>query len=282
MQKSDYARKRSTFNGGGTNVDLLLKGKSVIVTGASQGLGKAIATEFANEGAKVIISSRNEDKLRIAVEDIQKSTGNRTVSYAICDMRNKVEIESLVQQVISKNDTIDVLINNAGGPPAGEFMEMDDEQWLNAFEQNLMSVVRTSKAVIPYMQKQGAGRIVNITSSSMKQSIDGLVLSNVMRPGVLGLTKTLARELAKDRILVNTVGPGKIATDRMIELNEGIVTAKGKTFQEVMAASVADIPFGRYGEPEEFAKAVVFLASFANSYITGQSLIVDGASVNAL
>jgi len=162
-------------------MDLLLKDKSVLVTGASQGLGKAIATEFAKEGAKVFISSRNEEKLRIAVEDIRKQTENEAVNYAICDMRDKVEIESLVQQVIAKNGTVDVLINNAGGPPAGKFMKMDDEQWYSAFEQNLLSVVRASKAVIPHMQKQGAGRIVNITSSSIKQSIDGLILSNTMR-----------------------------------------------------------------------------------------------------
>src|SRR5690625_2738686 len=159
---------------------------------------------------------------------------------------------------------------------------MTDENWYQAFEQNLLSVVRATRQVIPYMKQNGAGRIVNITSSSIKQSIDNLILSNSIRPGVLGLTKSLSQEFATDNILVNTVGPGKIATDRMNELMEATSKTQGKTMEEVEKATVADIPIGRLGKPEEFAKAVVFLASFANTYITGQQLIVDGASVKAL
>jgi len=263
-------------------MDLLLKGKTVLVTGASQGLGKAVATEFAREGAHVFISSRNEEKLQVAVDEIREKTGNREVNYAVCDMRKEDQIQSLVQKVIEKNESIDVLINNAGGPPAGKFMDMNDDDWFGAFEQNLLSVVRATKKVIPYMKKQEGGRIVNITSSSIKQTIDNLILSNTMRPGVLGLTKSLSQEFAADHILINTVGPGKIATDRLIQLNETVAKSTGKPIEEVEEAAVADIPMGRLGEPEEFAKAVVFLASFANTYITGQALIVDGASVKAL
>lgn len=263
-------------------MDLLLKGKTVIVTGASQGLGKAIATEFASEGANVYISSRSEEKLQQAVKEIREKTENKEVNYAVCDMKNEDQIQSLVQKVVEKYGTVDVLVNNAGGPPAGKFMDMSDDEWFGAFEQNLLSVVRATRKVIPYMKKQEAGRIVNITSSSIKQSIDNLILSNTMRPGVLGLTKSLSQEFAVDNILVNTVGPGKIATDRMMQLNETTAKIGGITVEEAEKASVADIPMGRYGKPEEFAKAVVFLGSFANTYVTGQAVIVDGASVKAL
>ena len=263
-------------------MNLLLEGKSVVVTGASQGLGKAIATEFAREGAHVFISSRSEEKLQQAQANIREITGNKHVYYVSCDMNKEEHIKNLIQKVVEKNGTVDVLINNAGGPPAGKFLDMTDENWYQAFEQNLLSAVRATRQVIPYMKQNGAGRIVNITSSSIKQSIDNLILSNSIRPGVLGLTKSLSQEFATDNILVNTVGPGKIATDRMNELMEATSKTQGKTMEEVEKATVADIPIGRLGKPEEFAKAVVFLASFANTYITGQQLIVDGASVKAL
>lgn len=264
-------------------MDLLLEGKSVIVTGASQGLGKAVATEFAKEGANVLISSRSEEKLQKAVKEIRNQSNNDEIDYVVCNMQDEGEIESLIQKTVEKNNTVDILVNNAGGPPAGDFMEMDDEDWYNAFEQNLLSVVRASKRVIPYMKASNdGGRIVNITSSSIKQSIDQLILSNTMRPGVLGLTKSLAAEFAKDHILVNTVGPGKIATDRLTNLMNSKVESSGMTMEQIQEKEVEQIPMGRLGEPEEFAKAVVFLGSFANTYITGQSLIVDGASVKAL
>ncbi|MEI3613866.1 SDR family oxidoreductase [Pseudogracilibacillus sp. SO30301A] len=263
-------------------MDLLLKGKTVIVTGASQGLGKAIAMEYAAEGAHVYISSRSEEKLQAAVEEIRNKTRNNEVNYTVCDMKNDAQIQTLVQKVVEKYGTVDVLVNNAGGPPAGKFMDMSDDEWFNAFEQNLLSVVRATKKVIPYMKQQEAGRIVTITSSSIKQSIDNLILSNTMRPGVFGLTKSLSQEFAAENILVNTVGPGKIATDRMMQLNETTAKLEGISLEEVEKASVADIPMGRYGRPDEFAKTVVFLGSFANTYVTGQAVIVDGASVKAL
>lgn len=263
-------------------MDLLLKGKSVIVTGASQGLGKAIAMEFAREEAAVFISSRSEEKLQKTVKEIREETGNNDVNYVVCDMKEVDQMKALVQKVVDKNGTVHVLINNAGGPPAGEFMKMTDDDWYHAFEQNLLSVVRATRHVIPYMKRQEAGRIVNITSSSIKQSIDNLILSNTMRPGVLGLTKSLSQEFAAHNILVNTVGPGKIATERLMQLNAITASQQGKSMEEIEKASISDIPLGRYGKPEEFAKAVVFLASFANTYITGQALIVDGASVKAI
>ena len=264
-------------------MDLFLKDKTVIITGASQGLGKASALAFAQEDAHVWIASRSEEKLKHAVEDIQKQSGNKNVQYMACDMRDGAAITALVKNVAAKEGGIDVLVNNAGGPPAGGFLEMEDADWQAAFEQNLLSMVRASRAAIPYMQENtNGGRIVNITSSSIKQAIENLILSNTMRPGVLGLTKSMAQEFAADQILVNTVGPGKIATDRITQLMEATAKKKGEHIEDVQSAQMAEIPMGRLGKPEEFAKAVLFLGSFANTYITGQGLVVDGASVQAL
>ena len=263
-------------------LDLLLEGKTVIVTGASKGLGKAIALEYARENAHVYISSRTEQTLKDAVNEIKVETNNPNVHYMVCDMKKKKEIKQLTEYVIQKEGTVDVLINNAGGPPAGGFMDMTEEDWYHAFEQNLLSVVRMTKEVIPTMKEKKSGRIVNITSSSIKQSIDQLILSNTMRPGVLGLTKSLAQEFAVDNILVNTVGPGMIETSRTIELNRAWANERGAKVEDLIRQATNTIPMKRYGQPEEFAQAVLFLGSFANTYVTGQSLIVDGALVKAL
>ncbi|MBP1950539.1 SDR family oxidoreductase [Virgibacillus litoralis] len=263
-------------------MDLQLKGKSVLVTAASKGLGKAIATEFAQEGANVLISSRSESSLASTVREIKKKTGNENVSYIVCDMKNTEEIRQMAEHAVSVYGTVDVLVNNAGGPPAGKFADMSDEDWYHAFELNLLSFIRTTRVVIPYMKKQEIGHIVNIASSSIKQSLDNLILSNTMRPAIVGLAKSLARELAEDNILINTVGPGTIETDRVLELNQKKSDKQGVSVEEVKQEAVQQIPMKRYGEPDEFAKAIVFLASGANTYITGQSLIIDGGQVKAL
>jgi 3-oxoacyl-[acyl-carrier protein] reductase len=263
-------------------VDLHLEGKSVIVTAASKGLGKATALAFAEENAHVLLSSRNENALKEAVNDIKKKTGNEQVHFAVCDMKKEADIRELVNRAVKWNGTVDVLINNSGGPPAGSFMSMSDEDWYHAFELNLLSFVRTIRAVVPHMKKQQSGHIVNLASSSIKQSIDDLVLSNTMRPGIAGLAKTLAQELGEYNILINTAGPGTIHTDRIQELNEVKAEKSGKSADELIRHTAKNIPIGRLGRPEEFAKAVVFLASGANTYITGQSLIVDGGQVKAL
>ncbi|SEP87039.1 3-oxoacyl-[acyl-carrier protein] reductase [Virgibacillus subterraneus] len=263
-------------------MDLQLKGKSVLVTAASKGLGRAIATEFAKEGAHVLISSRSESTLSSTVKDIQQETGNDNISYIVCDMKNAEEIKQMAKHAVSVNGTIDVLVNNAGGPPAGKFADMSDEDWYHAFELNLLSFIRTTREVIPYMKKQGLGHIVNIASSSIKQSLDNLILSNTMRPAIVGLAKSLAREFAEDNILINTVGPGTIETDRVLELNQKKSDEQGVSVEGVKQEAVQQIPMKRYGKPDEFAKAIVFLASGANTYITGQSLIIDGGQVKAL
>ncbi len=263
-------------------MDLQLKNKSVIVTAASKGLGKAIAKEFAEEGACVLMSSRNEASLHTAVKEIKASTGNQQVKYALCDMTNTTDIKRMVQTAVEWNGTVDVLINNAGGPPAGNFADMDDDDWYHAFELNLLSFIRTTREILPYMQQQKNGRIVHLTSSSIKQTLNNLVLSNTMRPGVLGLAKHLSQEYGKDNILINTVGPGTIATDRISELHAIQAKKQGLTIEAFKKNAEENVPMKRFGRPEEFAKAVVFLGSGANSYITGQSLIIDGGLVKAL
>ncbi|MEC5422992.1 SDR family oxidoreductase [Virgibacillus sp. C22-A2] len=263
-------------------MDLYLKGKSVIVTAASKGLGKATAMEFAREGAHVLISSRNAETLNSTVETIKQETGNNNIGYITCNMKNTDEITAMVEKAVSLNGTVDVLINNAGGPPAGSFLDMTDEDWYHAFELNLLSFIRTTRAVIPYMKKHGGGHIVNLASSSIKQSLDHLVLSNTMRPGIVGLAKTLAQEVSNDNILVNTVGPGIIKTDRIMELNQIRAEQKNVSIETLTKDAEEKIPMKRYGRPDEFAKAIVFLASGANTYITGQSLVVDGGLIKAL
>ncbi|MGM7700405.1 SDR family oxidoreductase [Pseudalkalibacillus sp. Hm43] len=263
-------------------MDLQLKGKSVIVTAGSKGLGKATAMEFAKEGAHVLIASRNEQQLQQAKEEIFKETRNEHVDYVICDITDPDQINHLGDYAVERNGTVDVLINNAGGPPAGRFEDMRDEDWQKAFELNLLSFVRLTRKVIPHMQKQQSGRIVNFASSSIKQPLDNLILSNTFRAGIVGLAKSLSQELAEYQILVNTIGPGRIATDRVAELDEIRAGKLGIPLEEHVDNTAKKIPLQRYGTPEEFAKMVVFLGSGANTYITGQSLLVDGGMVKAL
>ncbi len=263
-------------------MDLGINEKVVIVMASSKGLGKATALEFAKEGATVIISSRNQQALDKAAAEIKKATGNQQVFSQVCDISQEQDIEKLVKFVADQFGRIDVLINNTGGPKAGGFDAIEDADWYKAFDQNLLSYIRTSRAVLPYMKEQQFGRIINISSSSVKEVIDGLILSNTLRAGMVGFAKTLAREVAGDNILVNTVGPGRISTDRVAELDQIAADKQGVPIEQIIEKSKSGIPAGRYGEPEEFAKVIVFLASSANSYVTGQSLVVEGGSLKAL
>lgn len=263
-------------------MDLHLTDKIVLVTASSKGLGKATALEFAKEGATVLLSSRTEETLALTVEEIKGLTNNPNVHYKTCDMTSAQELNALFKWVIEEFGGVDVLINNTGGPTAGGFKDLADEDWMTAFEKNLLSYIRTTRSVLPYMQANDFGRIINIASSSTKEVIDGLILSNTFRSGMVGLTKSLAREYAKHNILVNTIGPGRIATDRVAELDQLSADRQGIPIEDVIKTNKNLIPIGRYGEPEEFAKAVVFLASPANTYMTGQSLIIDGGMLKAL
>ena len=263
-------------------MDYGLHGKVVLVTASSKGLGFATAKGFAVEGARVMLSSRNEEALIQASEIIKRETGNPQVSYVAADVSKEKDIQDVFRAVESTYGGVDILVNNAGGPPAGNFDSIQDAQWGQAFELSLMSVVRATKFALPHMRKNQWGRILNFTSSSIKQPIENLILSNTFRTAVAGLAKSLAIELAPDNILVNTIGPGRIATDRVASLDSIRAKALGKSVEEVKRASEAQIPLGRYGSPDELAALAVFLGSSANGYITGQSILVDGGMVKNL
>jgi 3-oxoacyl-[acyl-carrier protein] reductase len=262
-------------------LDLGLKGKSVIVLASSKGLGKATAKMFAEEGANVMLASRNEDQLQQTAVEI-KAVSDGHVNYQVCNITASEDIEALVIKTVESYGTVDVLVNNAGGPPAGAFDDFSDEAWQGAFELNLLSFIRAIREVLPHMKEQQSGRIVNLASSSFKQPIDGLILSNVFRTGIMGLSKSLSQELAGDNILINTVGPGRVETDRIIELDHKVAEKKGVSFEDIQEKSKKAVPIGRYGTPEEFARMIVFLGSEANTYVTGQALLVDGGMVKAM
>lgn len=263
-------------------MDLGLQGKKALVVASSRGLGKAIAKQLVLEGADVMLTSRSAETLReVQQELLGLGTGSR-VEFCPADVTKKEDIEQLIARSSELfGGQIDILVNNAGGPPPASFEELDDETWLKAFELNVLSFVRMIRGVLPHMKTAG-GHIVNLTSSSIKQPIPGLILSNTMRMGVLGMTKTLSKELAPYGILINTIAPGKIETDRIIQLNQKRAEQKGATAEEVAEQEQQQIPLGRYGTPEEFAQAVVFLLSRANSYITGTTLVIDGGVMDAL
>lgn len=261
-------------------MDLQLTDKPVIVCASSAGLGKAAALEFAREGANVMLCGRRENELQAGVAEIKAATG-RDAKFTVADLTQPDDITRLVAATANAFGGVFALVNNSGGPPAGVFDQFEDTAWQKAFELNLLSYVRTIRAVLPHMRNGGGGRIVNFTSSSVKSPLENLILSNTFRMGVLGMTKTLAGELGKDGILVNVLGPGRIQTERIEQLDSIRATKSGRSVEDVRTETCKTIPLGRYGEPAEFAKLAVFLASPANTYITGQSMLVDGGMVRA-
>ncbi len=248
---------------------------------ASRGLGFASALGLAREGCHLVICSRDTSRIESAADRIRQDTGARVRAVA-ADVKDGTEAARLVDLAVAEYGGLDIVVHNAGGPPAGEFRAMSEAQWQHAFEQNLLSFVRIVNAAAPEMKKGGYGRILTIASSSIKQPIPNLVLSNALRAGVWGLAKSLSRELAADGILVNVIAPGRVQTERIDELDRANATKSGQSLENVQRQSVGTIPLGRLGRPEELANLVVFLASEAASYITGQAIIVDGGAGNAL
>ncbi|MBP3964626.1 SDR family oxidoreductase [Paenibacillus lignilyticus] len=261
-------------------MDLGFRNRTVIVTAASKGLGKASALRLSEEGANVVICGRNADTIEAAAADIRSATGGEVLAVR-ADVSSPADIEALIGAAVERFGSIDGLVCNAGGPPAGTFTSITDEQWESAFQQNVMSVVRLVRHTLPHFPAEG-GRIVYVSSTSIKQPIPGLVLSNSLRLGVQGLIKTLADELAPRNILINAAAPGRFATDRVRSLDESRASAAGITYEAQRARNESEVGVGRYGDPAEFARYVAFLASPANSYMTGQALMVDGGLVRGL
>jgi 3-oxoacyl-[acyl-carrier protein] reductase len=263
------------------SMDLGLGGRVAIVAASSQGLGKACALELAREGAQVVICARGADQLAAAAQEIRNSAG-REVLWLAVDLTAPAQVQHLADETLRRFGRIDVLVTNNGGPPPGYLSDFDDEAWMHAHELTLMSAVRLIRAVLPAMRLQKWGRIVNITSVSVKQPLDNLLLSNVYRPGVVGLAKTLSSQLAADGITVNNVAPGYTRTARVVELAKTRAAQQGREADEVLAEITASYPMQRMGKPEELAALVAFLASERASYITGTTIQVDGGYVQGL
>jgi 3-oxoacyl-[acyl-carrier protein] reductase len=258
-----------------------LSGRVAVVSGASAGIGRAIAQGFAEAGADVVIGSRREDAIARAADEITGAT-RRPAVPVVADVATPAGVERLLDAARTRFGRLDILVANAGGPPAGSGLTLTDAQWEQAFNQNLMSAVRLIRGGVPLMRANRWGRILTVITSGVKVPIPQLVLSNVFRSCVVAYTKTLSFELAPHNILVNNLAPGRIDTDRVRWLDGARAKETGRPVDDIVKESIAAIPLGRYGEPREFAALAVFLASEAASYITGQTICIDGGQTRVM
>jgi 3-oxoacyl-[acyl-carrier protein] reductase len=264
-----------------TFMDLGVKNRVALVAASSQGLGLATAEAFAAEGCRVAMCARNEQTLQAAADKIRKRFGAEVFAEAL-DVADPAAVSRFVAAVANKFGSVDICVTNAGGPPAKGFLAVTLDDWQRALDLNFLSTVYFAREVIPYMQRKQWGRIITITSITTKQPVTDLVLSNAVRAAVVGLVKSLANEFGKDGILVNNVGPGFTATDRLRELAKARSSASGKNEQEIFDAWAVEAPLKRLGEPRELAETVVWLASERASYVTGQTVLVDGGMYKGL
>ena len=262
-------------------MELGIKNKVALVAASSKGLGKAVAWSLAQEGAKLVICARNKSELEKTADDIFLATGV-SVFPLVVDLSVTEQIEWLISETMDLFGKVDILVTNAGGPLPGNFDDVSDEDWMHSVQLTLLSTIRLTRAVLPGMKQQKWGRIIHMTSVSVKQPIDNLLISNVLRPGVIGLTKSMALELAKDNILVNAVCPGYYLTDRVKSLLEDKAKKTGHTIQKATEEINKQIPLNRLGNPSELSSLVAFLASEKASYITGTTIQADGGYVKGL
>jgi 3-oxoacyl-[acyl-carrier protein] reductase len=262
-------------------MDLGLRGKVALVAAASRGLGRAIALELAREGANVVMCARTRDALEAARADIVASTGAQ-VHAVVADVSVREQIATVTDEAMARFGQVDVLVTNAGGPPAGAFEQHTWDVWERAVNLTLRSAVELTRAVLPGMRARRWGRVINVTSIAVKQPVDNLMLSNSVRSAVTGFARTLANEVAADGITVNCVLPGYTRTERVEELADANASKEGLARGDVLARFEREIPMKRLGEPDELAALTAFLASNRASYITGQSIVVDGGWIRSL
>jgi 3-oxoacyl-[acyl-carrier protein] reductase len=262
-------------------MDLQLKNKIILAAGASSGLGYSVARIAAGEGARVAIGSRTREDIQKAARTIQNETGSQVIGLQL-DMKDSDSIRGWLDGVVEEFGAIDGVLVNAGGPPAGTFADFYDNEWEEAFKLTLLSSIRLIREAAEVMKKNGGGSILTLTSISVKEPIPNLILSNVMRSGVVSLMKTVSREFAPFGIRVNNIIPGYFNTDRLKKLDAITAEKTEKSVKEIQAERQADVPLKRYGEPEEFGKAAVFLLSPAASYVTGHSFVIDGGLLHSV
>jgi 3-oxoacyl-[acyl-carrier protein] reductase len=270
---------RTIYNS--SSMNLGLKDRVALVAASSQGIGRATAEAFAAEGCRIAMCARNQQTLQAAADEIRRQHNCEVLAEAF-DVTDAAAVSRFVAAVAEKFGGVDICVTNAGGPPAKGFLSASLEEWQRALELNFLSTVYFAREVIPHMQRKRWGRIITLTSITTKQPVTDLVLSNAVRAAVVGLVKSLANEFGKDGILVNNVGPGFTATDRLKELATARSSASGKSEQEIFAGWAADAPLKRLGEPREVAETIVWLASERASYITGQTVLVDGGMYKGL
>ena len=262
-------------------MDFGLKDRVALVAAASRGIGYAAARELALEGARVFLCSRDERRASEAAQKIHEETGADVAGVA-ADVTNGSDTERFVRLALERAGRIDVCVTNAGGPPATVFANTDVEMFRQAFELNALSAIRLAKLVLPGMREREWGRIINVTSISVKQPVDGLLISNTVRAGLTGWAKTVSNEVAADGVTVNSVAPGYTLTERQDELADARGKATGKSKQQMIDSWAEQTPMRRMAKAEEIAAAIAFLASERASYITGVTLQVDGGWVRGL
>jgi 3-oxoacyl-[acyl-carrier protein] reductase len=262
-------------------MDLGIEGRAALVAAASKGLGRAVALSLVKEGCRVSICSRSQEALDDARAELVAARDGATVHTFVCDVSKAEELAGWVTAATADLGTVDILVTNTGGPPAGRFAELTDETWQTGIDGTLLNVVRLCRLVLPGMRARKWGRIVHISSLAAKQPIDLLTISSTLRAGLSALTKTMANQVAADNVLVNAILPGHILTDRQVHLNELRAKEQGVTVEEYAGRTEKTIPLRRTGEPREIGDVVAFLASERASYITGATIQVDGGIISS-
>lgn len=262
-------------------MDLGIRGRVAVVCGSSQGLGRAVAEALAEEGARVVLNSRSPEKLAATRKAIADATGAEVEAVA-ANLTDPDAVTALIEGAEKAFGQVDILVTNTGGPPSGPFESHTAEVWREAIERNFESVVNLVRAALPGMKERGWGRILNVTSITVKQPVAGLILSNAIRAGVTGFARTIANEAAPFGVTVNNILPGYTRTERLVDLAQAISGREGGSVEDAYAGWESEIPMGRVGEPHEFAGLAAFLCSEKASYITGQSVAVDGGWIKGL